>query len=381
MNSGLLAIIGLVFCYFLLSSLAPVLMPFVVAAVLAYIGDPLADRLEAKGLSRTGAVVVVFCGLSFVGLTAFVIALPALIEQSQLLLQRLLQLTLWIQQTLWPNMRVSLGLADETPSIETARKALSGHWGSAGAVLGFLWEKLSGSSLLFFTWLANLTLIPVVAFYLLRDWDILVARIHHLLPRRYEPKIALIARECDSVLGAFARGQLLVMLALAVVYTVGLALVGLDMALVLGMLAGLASVVPYLGFIVGIIASEAAAFFQFDSVWPMVAVAVVFGIGQLLEGMWLTPVLVGEKIGLHPVAVIFAVLAGGQLFGFLGILLALPIAAVIKVMLDHAGEFYLTSVWYGPQSYLENGEIEAEVACDDETNKESGQQSEPEADK
>lgn len=356
------------FTFLLLKLLAPVLMPFVIAGVLAYMGDPLADRLEARGVSRTTAVVAVFSSLSVAALFVSLATLPILLEQFQLLLQRLLQLFTWLQQIALPALRENLGLAAETSNVETAKQALSEHWGSAGALLGYAWQKLSGSSVLLLAWLANLALIPVVAFYLLRDWDVLIAHIHCLLPRQFEPKIVQIANECDEVLGAFARGQLLVMLSLAAIYTLGLWLVGLDMALVLGLLAGLASIVPYLGFIVGIIASEAAAFFQFDGVLPMIAVAVVFGIGQLLEGMWLTPVLVGEKIGLHPVAVIFAVLAGGQLFGFLGVLLALPVAAVIKVMLSHASEFYLTSDWYaqagstqneglvGPDEELERGE-------------------------
>ncbi len=235
-------------------------MPFAIASVLAYMGDPLADRLEERGFSRTAAVVVVFFSLSLLGLVVTICTVPILFEQTQLLLHRLLQLVFWAQQNLLPGLRESLGLSEDLPAIETAKQVLSGHWKDAGAVLSYVWEKLSGSSLLLFAWLANVALIPVVAFYLLRDWDVLIASIHRLLPRKYEAKITFIARECDEVLGAFARGQLLVMIALAVVYTFGLWLVGLDMALVLGLLAGLASVVPYLGFVVGIIASEAADF-------------------------------------------------------------------------------------------------------------------------
>jgi predicted PurR-regulated permease PerM len=185
-----------------------------------------------------------------------------------------------------------------------------------------------------------------VTFYLLRDWDILMDRIRELLPRRAEPVVVELAKECDSTLGAFLRGQMTVMFALGVIYSLGLMLVGLDLALLLGMLAGLASVVPYMGFIVGIVAASIAAFFQFDGWFHLVAVWIVFGVGQMLEGMILTPLLVGDRIGLHPVAVIFAILAGGQLAGFVGILIALPVAAVGAVLLRHAHASYKVSALY-----------------------------------
>jgi predicted PurR-regulated permease PerM len=149
------------------------------------------------------------------------------------------------------------------------------------------------------------------------------------------------------VLGAFLRGQFIVMLSLGAIYAVGLWFVGLDLALLIGLLAGLASIVPYLGTIVGIGAAAIAALFQFGDVWYLVAVAAVFGVGQLLEGMVLTPLLVGDRIGMHPVAVIFAVLAGGQLFGFVGVLLGLPVAAVVMVLLRHVHDLYKESRLYG----------------------------------
>jgi predicted PurR-regulated permease PerM len=190
-------------------------------------------------------------------------------------------------------------------------------------------------------------LIPVVTFYLLRDWDVLVARIRELLPRQQEPTVVKLAKNSDEVLGQFLRGQLAVMVALGTIYTVGLWIVGLDLALLVGMIAGLVSFVPYLGFIVGIVLAGVAALMQFGDAVYLLYVAIVFGIGQVLEGMVLTPLLVGDKIGLHPVAVIFAVMAGGQLFGFVGILLALPVAAVVVVILRHFREVYTASELYG----------------------------------
>jgi predicted PurR-regulated permease PerM len=182
----------------------------------------------------------------------------------------------------------------------------------------------------------------------MRDWDLLIRRLHDLLPRRYEATTARLARECDAVLAQFMRGQLLVMLALAAISTTGLLIVGLNLAFLIGRLAGLVSFVPYLGFIVGILAAGIAAAVQFHDAAHLIYVAIVFGVGQALEGMVLSPWLVGDRIGLHPVAVIFAVMAGGQLFGFLGVLLALPAAAVMVVLLRHAHGRYLESTVYSP---------------------------------
>jgi predicted PurR-regulated permease PerM len=195
-------------------------------------------------------------------------------------------------------------------------------------------------------WLANLVLIPVVTFYLLRDWDILIARIDELLPRQYQPIVAKLAKDSDDVLASFLRGQFMVMLALGAIYSVGLWFIDLKLALLIGMMAGLVSFVPYLGFILGIIAASVAVLLQTQELMQLIPVFIVFGIGQALEGMVLTPLLVGDRIGLHPVAVIFAVLAGGQLFGFVGILLALPVAAVLAVLLRYAhGQYKSSSIF------------------------------------
>tara|TARA_R110002124_G_scaffold123271_6_gene282055 strand:+ start:4458 stop:5564 length:1107 start_codon:yes stop_codon:yes gene_type:complete len=340
---GLLAVIGFVLTVHLL---APILMPFLLAAVFAYMGDPIADRLEARGMARTTAVVTVFVALTLVTALLLLVTVPLLIEQVQLLIERIYDGIAWVQHTGLPALRQYFDLPEQKRPMEAAKDALSENWESAGGILFYLWSKVSGSSMAVLTWIANVTLVPVVTFYLLRDWDVLMAAIRNLLPRSIEARTVIIAKQCDEILGAFARGQLLVMLALAVVYTIGLWIVGLELALVLGLLAGLASIVPYLGVIVGISAAGLVAFFQFDSLWPMVGVAAVFGLGQALESMVLTPMLVGDKIGLHPVVVIFAILAGGQLFGFVGILLALPVVAVVKVMINHLHDYYKDSEFY-----------------------------------
>jgi predicted PurR-regulated permease PerM len=205
---------------------------------------------------------------------------------------------------------------------------------------------MTRSSLALVQWVGNMVLIPVLTFYLLRDWDILVARFRELLPRRHAEKVTQISLECDDMLAGFIRGQLLVMSALSLIYTVGLMIIGVELALLLGVIAGVVSFVPYLGLIVGVVLSGLAALLQFGDWMPVVYVVIVFSVAQMIEGMVLTPRFVGERIGLHPVAVIFAVLAGGQLFGFTGVLLALPVAAVVVVLLKHAHERYVSSDLY-----------------------------------
>jgi predicted PurR-regulated permease PerM len=325
--------------------LAPVLTPFMVAAILAYMGDPLVDRLENYKLPRTLAVVIVFIVLTLFAVIALLVLIPLLEHQFATLGNKIPGYVEVIQKRFvpWLNSHFDFGLQLD---IDTIKSSLQAHWKEAGSAAKTLVAYATRSGAILAGWLANLVLIPVVTFYLLRDWDILVARIREMLPRKSEPVITQLARASDEVLGAFLRGQLLVMLALSVIYTLGLWVAGLDLALLIGMLAGMVSFVPYLGFIVGIVVAGIAALLQFHDVIHLVYVLIAFGIGQALEGMLLTPMLVGDRIGLHPVAVIFAVLAGGQLFGFLGVLLALPSAAVIAVILRYIHERYKDSALY-----------------------------------
>jgi predicted PurR-regulated permease PerM len=330
----------------LLYLLAPVLTPFLAAAVLAYIGDPLVDRLEARKLSRTLSVVAVFVILSVCVLILLLILVPMLERQITLLITKLPQYLRWLQETGIPQLSAHLGFDGPLFDLAALQESLRGQWQQAGGAVKGVVGVVSRSGLTLLAVVANLVLIPVVTFYMLRDWDILVERVHELIPRRYEGVVVRLSRASDEVLGAFLRGQLTVMLALGIIYSVGLGLVGLELALLIGMLAGVVSFVPYLGFIVGIIVAGIAALMQFQELMPLLYVAIVFGVGQMIEGMVLTPMLVGEKIGLHPVAVIFAVLAGGQLFGFFGILLALPVAAVVMVVLRYTHERYVGSRLY-----------------------------------
>ncbi len=246
----------------------------------------------------------------------------------------------------WLDKKFNITIAFDPVHI---KNSLSKHLQSATGIMENLWRTVTSSSMAIIAWFANLLLIPVVMFYLLRDWHGVLKGTRQLLPRRMEPTATGLLRECDEVLSAFLRGQLIVMIALGILYTIGLSIVGLDLALLIGMISGLVSIVPYLGFIVGIASASIAAIFQFHDLIHVVYVAIVFIIAQSIEGMVLTPLLIGDKIGLHPVAVIFAILAGGQLFGFVGILLALPVAAVVMVFIRHFRRKYMESRLYQKQ--------------------------------
>ena len=339
---------GLLLLGWLLYLLQPILSPFLIGVLLAYLGDPLVDRLERWKLSRTWGVIVVFALFSLILAVLLLVLVPMLGKQLMRLYELAPQMLDWAQHQALPWVQARLGLIDGFWRFDQLKAVFSEHLGKTTDILGMLLSKATASGLALLAWLVNLLLIPVVSFYLLRDWDLLVARLRALLPRDREGLVVQLASECHEVLGAFLRGQLLVMLALGVMYAVGLMLIGLELGLLIGLLAGLASIVPYLGVVIGIGAALTAGLFQFGGdFYPLLAIAAVFTVGQLLEGMLLTPWLVGDRIGLHPVAVIFAIMAGGQLFGFTGVLLALPVAAVIMVLVRHAHDLYKLSDLYG----------------------------------
>lgn len=333
----------------LLYLLAPVLTPFLVAALLAYLFDPMVNRLQLYRVPRTLAVALVLTGLTLIMVLLLVLLVPMLEQQIVWLVKQFphyidviqLQLPLWAER---------LGVDPALFNIAAIKQLVLDNLGDtmakSGGIAVTLFKSVSSSGMAIVAWTANLLLIPVVLFYLLRDWDVLLARIDELLPRNYQPLVKQLATESDQVLGGFLRGQLSVMLALSLIYSVGLWFAGLKLALLIGMLAGLVSFVPYLGFIVGIIAASVAMLLQTHELMSLLPIFMVFGVGQMLESMLLTPWLVGDRIGLHPVAVIFAVMAGGQLFGFVGVLLALPTAAVLAVLLRYAHQRYKTSSLY-----------------------------------
>lgn len=329
-------------------ALGPVLTPFVVAAVLAYALTPVVDRLDAMGggrMPRVLAVILVelLLALSLFGLALLIVPvvtkeIPLIREQLPLLLGRLHgTLSPWLAQY---GINISLDL----PSLrQQVTEYMNANWSER---FGSLWSsfKLGGSVLL--AVIGNAVLIPVALFYLLLDWKHLVERVLELVPPRARPAVDSFTDEADQVLGQYLHGQLLVMVGMAVFYSIGLSLFGLDLALPIGIFTGLAMFVPYVGFGVGLVLALVAGLLEFAPVKALVMVGSVYGIGQVFESLYLTPRLVGERIGLHPLAVIFALLAFGQLLGFVGVLVALPASAVLLVAIRRMRSGYLASKLY-----------------------------------
>ena len=345
---ALVAVIG-----FLVWLLAPVLMPFAIAAMLAYLGDPLADRLQRLGMGRTMAVSIVFSVIVLVTVGALLLLVPLIQRQVASVYDNVPAYVEWGRNVALPWVQTKLHLDPGTFDSDRIIAAVKEHIGSVSSMVASTLARVSRSGMSIVMWLTNLVLIPVVAFYLLRDWDTMVAHIARLLPRSVEPTAVRLARESDQVLGAFVRGQLLVMLALGVFYGLALSIAGLSVGPLIGMVAGVLSFVPYLGFMIGFGASLIAVLVQYGDWTHVLIVCGVFVVGQLLEGYVLVPRLVGGKIGLHPVAVIFAVLAGGHLFGFLGVLLALPAASVVVVVMRYLLERYRHSELYTEHATVE----------------------------
>ena len=327
--------------------LQPILMPFLAGIAMAYLGDPLVDQLEARGVGRTLGVLVVFVVFGAVVAAALLVLVPMLLREVVSLVNNIPAFVEWLQKTTSPLLIKYFNVDPFAISVEDLRHRLAANWREAGGIASYVVLHMTASGFALVSWIVNAALIPVVAFYLMRDWDRMVAAIRGLIPREFEGSVVTVVKDCDEVLSAFIRGQLLIMLLLGCIYAVGLTIVGIDLAILIGMLAGLASIVPYLGFLIGIVAATVTALFQFHDLSHVVYVAIVFGVGQALEATVLTPLLVGDRIGLHPVAVIFAILAGGQLFGFTGVLLALPAAAVIMVFVRHAHARYKESDYFG----------------------------------
>lgn len=326
----------------LLALLAPVLTPFVVGAIAAYALHPLVERLAARRLPRLLAVLVVEVAVIAVLLAVLLLIVPVLSKEIPLLQAQIPLLAEKLNQTLAPwlaaqGIELQLDVASIKAFVLKYLSTNAEEWGSA--LLSSL--RIGGSVAL--ALLGNVLLVPVVLYYLLADWPRIVERARDLVPPRIGPAVDGFLTECDMLLGQYLRGQLSVMLVLAVYYSAGLALFGFDLALPVGVFTGLAVFIPYVGFGLGLVLALMAAVLQFASIQGLVAVAVVYGLGQLLESFWLTPRLVGERIGLNPLAVIFALLAFGHLFGFIGVLVALPLSAVALVGLRRLKTLYLRS--------------------------------------
>lgn len=329
----------------LLHLLSPVLMPFLLAAVLGYALHPLVEKLHSKRVPRWLGAGVALSLLGAVGLAVMLLIVPVVTKQVPLIRDQVPALMEHFNAWLQPlAARFDLELQVDVAAVrDVLRKLVAGH--EEDLLSGLLSSLRIGGSAAAAV-LGNLVLAPIVAYYLLLDWSGLVGKVRGMVPPRFLGVTQRFLVETDEVLGQYLRGQLLVMGALAVFYTVGLALVGLKLALPIGVFTGLAVFVPYLGFGLGLVLGVLAAALQFQDLTGVLLVLAVYGLGQVLESMWLTPKLLGERIGLHPIAVIFSLMAFGHLFGFVGVLVALPVSAVLLVALRRVRQTYLDSALF-----------------------------------
>ncbi|MEN3366751.1 MAG: hypothetical protein V7606_4025 [Burkholderiales bacterium] len=334
----------------LLVLLGPILAPFIAAAILAYALNPAVDALSSKrigkfAIPRALAVIVVMLLLAAALLALVLIVIPVVQKEIPLLRDQIPVLLAKAHAALAPRLQ-ALGINVPMDS-EGIRALVTEYFSTSGDAI---WSTVLASArvggVAVLGWLVNALLIPVVLFYLLMDWHSLLAHLRNAVPRRWVGKTLEMARETDGLLAQYLRGQLAVMLVLSVYYSVALAIAGFDVALPVGIITGLLVFIPYLGFGLGLTLALISAVLQFDGLQGLIAVAIIYGLGQVLESFILTPRLVGERIGLHPVTVIFALLAFGQLFGFAGVLLALPATAVVSVALRHLRAQYVDSSFY-----------------------------------
>ncbi|MCL2873176.1 MAG: AI-2E family transporter [Betaproteobacteria bacterium] len=339
-------VIGAVIVFvLLLEGLGPILTPFFAGAILAYLGSPVVSWLSKKGVSRTlGTLLVIVLLMAAVAVLLFVL-IPLIRSEASLIAKRVPELFDHFSTTLLPKIESFLGISLSF-DMNALRTLLIDNLDSAQEVSMRVLAGVKNGSQMLLSVVINIVLIPVVMFYLLRDWDRLLQSIDELVPRRWHGKTAEIAGQINAVLGEFIHGQFLVMLVLGIYYVVALWLVGLEFALPIGILTGLLVFIPYVGYGIGLALATVAALLQWNG-WPFfAAVLAVYGVGQLLENYVLVPYLVGDRIGLHPLVVIFVLLAFGQLFGFVGVLLALPVSAAILIALRHLSAAYKESPLY-----------------------------------
>ena len=337
-----------------------ILLPFIAGMAVAYFLDPAADRLEKWGCSRAVATGIITGAFVVVVVAVLLLILPVLHSQIIQFAERVPTYAEMVRESIDPLLG-TLRARVSPEVVERLRDVASGFVGGAigwiSRVLGSIW----GGGMALFHLLSLIVITPVVAFYLLRDWDRMIAKIDSWLPEAHAQVIREQAALVDRTLAGFARGQALVCLILGAYYGIALTLIGLDFGLIIGLGAGLISFIPFVGSIIGFAVSLGLAFLQFSEWLPVALVAAVFIVGQVAEGYFLTPKLVGDRVGLHPVWIIFALLAGGVLLGFVGVLLAIPVAAVVGVLARFGLDRYLASRLYqrrpGASGTDETGQI------------------------
>ena len=322
-----------------------ILLPFVLGALTAYFLDPAADRLQQMKCSRACATSVITALFFVLVGMCFVVVIPTAAGQLSGLIGSLPAYIATLETTIAPKIAAWLGNLP-AEQMATIKQTLANFSGIIASALADIVAGVFQSGMAFFNVLSLILITPLVTFYLLRDWDEIVARADALLPRKQADTIRTQCRAIDATLAGFIRGQVNVCLILAIYYGLGLSFIGLHFGLAIGVLTGLLAIVPYVGFALGGITGLAVAFFQFGFETGFYLAAAVFLLGQILEGYILTPKLVGSKVGLHPVWIIFGMLSGGALFGFVGVLIAIPVTAVIGVLIRFALEQYMLSPYY-----------------------------------
>jgi predicted PurR-regulated permease PerM len=325
--------------------LRPVLSPFVAAAIFAYICVPLVDRLQRRKVPRTLAVVLVMLLVVVLLIGLVLILIPLIEDQIRAIAEQMPAFYQWVTGRALPWIEATFGVHIDT-SLTRVREMVAPMLQTGGNLVRQVLPSLTHGGMAVIAFLGTIALFPVLLFYFLRDWHRILKSVEDLLPRTLHKDVLAIAQEVDQVLGEFLRGQLAVMVALALYYSVALWLTGLDSALSIGLITGLIAFVPYLGFTLGVLLASAAGLIQFHSVASLLPIWGVFVAGQLLESYLFTPWLVGERVGLHPVWVIFAILAFGSLLGFVGVLLAVPLASIVLVLVRHLKGKYQTSRLY-----------------------------------
>lgn len=352
---------GIVLFIWLIYLLLPVVIPFFIAFLVAYLFSPLVQFIQKRGLPRWLAISIVFILIIVVLVLFGWYVAPMIWAQLMYAKNHIPEMIVWTNEVFLPWVSNTFNVQQMEINTEEMSKAIMDYIQTNYSMDNIQTTalQLAQSGLNFIQVGGTMLLVPIIAFYFLLDWEKMLISIRRSLPRQTEHTLVGIAKECHEVLGAFVKGQFLVMLLLGITYAVGLQLIGIEVGLIIGMVAGLCSIIPYLGFMVGIIAATVATFLQFGlDWWQLLLVGAVFMFGQVVEGYVLQPFLLGDKIGLSPVAVVFAVLAGAQLMGFVGMLIALPVAAVIVVLLKHLRDSYEKSAWYGAAPTMISGEVE-----------------------
>ncbi|HCU59225.1 MAG TPA: AI-2E family transporter [Alphaproteobacteria bacterium] len=343
-NFGVWFVLGVLLCSGLYV-LRSVLLPFVLGIILGYLFDPLATKLEKLKISRTWATVLVFLIVVLIAVPVIALLVGVIDNQLSIFVSAVPTYIASFVQKLEPAMK---SLQEYIPGLETdnLKTAFSQNISQTFQLSGKFLQGLFKNGMAIVNVLSLLLITPVVAFYMLRDWDVFVKKVDALLPRKSKKNIREIFKKIDKAISGFIRGQLSVCVILGTYYALGLRLIGLELGLLVGFIAGLISFIPYVGSITGFVLSIILALSQFSEYTKIIEVVLVFGIGQFLEGNFLTPKLVGDNIGLHPVWVMFALLAGGVLLGFLGLMIAVPVAAIVAILLKTGIEKYKKSKLY-----------------------------------